>query len=174
MSEFESSRKQSEVLCERIFDSLIKFRRNDFSALELRSLWPHCTRVHCRTKCRFLCYSTPTAWPFFEHFDNPTGQVFPVRRSQPHVEASCSYRRLASLLHASFSRDCLAAPGTTVSEQVVVQNGLGAGNPNKNKICYKCQQEGHVRDHYPHGNDCPHSLASQIARDCPQTAEFAA
>jgi len=55
------------------------------------------------------------------------------------------------------SRDCLAAPGTTVSEQTVVSNGLPAvGNPNKSKICYKCQQEGH------------------IARDCPQIAEFAA
>ena len=36
-------------------------------------------------------------------------------------------------------RDCLAAPGTTVDTPVAV------GNPNKNKTCYKCQQEGHVR-----------------------------
>jgi hypothetical protein len=36
------------------------------------------------------------------------------------------------------SRDCLAAPGSTVDSAV-------APNPNKNKTCYKCQQEGHVR-----------------------------
>lgn len=38
-------------------------------------------------------------------------------------------------------RDCLAAPGTTLAEST----GSGAvGNPNKNKTCYKCHQEGHV------------------------------
>ena len=40
-----------------------------------------------------------------------------------------------------FLRDCLAAPGTTVTDGA----GTGTvGNPNKNKTCYKCQQEGHV------------------------------
>ena len=39
-------------------------------------------------------------------------------------------------------RDCLAAPGTTVADGAAPS---GTGNPNKNKTCYKCQQEGHVR-----------------------------
>ncbi|KAF8520667.1 hypothetical protein JB92DRAFT_2675075, partial [Gautieria morchelliformis] len=37
---------------------------------------------------------------------------------------------------------CLAAPGTTVADQTVVSNG-GAPS-NKDKICYKCSQQGHV------------------------------
>lgn len=62
-----------------------------------------------------------------------------------------------------------------MSEQTVVSNGLPAvGNPNKSKICYKCQQEGHVRSYlvrmiYDYSED-----NGQIARDCPQIAEFAA
>ena len=40
----------------------------------------------------------------------------------------------------AFLRDCLAAPGTTVSDTGI----SAAGNPNKSKTCYKCQQEGHV------------------------------
>ncbi|OJT12571.1 hypothetical protein TRAPUB_10895 [Trametes pubescens] len=35
------------------------------------------------------------------------------------------------------ARDCLAPPGTTA------ETGVHVGNPNKNKTCYKCQQEGH-------------------------------
>lgn len=42
-----------------------------------------------------------------------------------------------------FVRDCLAAPGTTVAD-----TGVPVGNPNKNKTCYKCQQEGHVSDRF--------------------------
>ncbi|KAI0832756.1 hypothetical protein BC628DRAFT_348835 [Trametes gibbosa] len=38
------------------------------------------------------------------------------------------------------ARDCLAPPGTAA------ETGVHVGNPNKNKTCYKCQQEGHVRD----------------------------
>jgi len=52
------------------------------------------------------------------------------------------------------SRDCLAAPGTTVSDQTVVSNGVAPSN--KEKICYKCSQQGH------------------IARECPQNAEYVA
>ncbi|KAH9947221.1 hypothetical protein B0H21DRAFT_692394 [Amylocystis lapponica] len=37
------------------------------------------------------------------------------------------------------ARDCLAAPGATILDTVAV-----GGNPNKNKTCYKCQQEGHA------------------------------
>jgi len=54
------------------------------------------------------------------------------------------------------SRDCLAAPGTTVSEVIVTNGNSNAGNSNgnKSKTCYRCQQEGH------------------IARDCPTLSEF--
>ena len=45
----------------------------------------------------------------------------------------------AKLTLAVRDRDCLAAPGTTVAD-----TGAPVGNPNKNKTCYKCQQEGHV------------------------------
>ena len=41
-------------------------------------------------------------------------------------------------------RDCLAAPGTTVADQTVVSNGVAPSN--KDKICYKCSQQGHVRN----------------------------
>jgi len=53
------------------------------------------------------------------------------------------------------SRDCLAPPGTTVSDQVATNNQSG-GHNSRSKTCYRCQQEGH------------------IARDCPQSAEVAA
>lgn len=49
------------------------------------------------------------------------------------------------------SKDCLAAPGTSVADQKIISNGGG----HKDKICYKCSQQGH------------------IARECPQTAEYA-
>ncbi|TFK43567.1 hypothetical protein BDQ12DRAFT_675186 [Crucibulum laeve] len=49
------------------------------------------------------------------------------------------------------ARDCLAAPGTTMND---IPTGPAAGNINKSKTCYKCQQEGH------------------IARECPENAEF--
>ncbi|KAI0787182.1 hypothetical protein BC629DRAFT_1288392 [Irpex lacteus] len=39
------------------------------------------------------------------------------------------------------ARDCLAAPGTTIVDGAPV----APANPNRNKTCYKCQQEGHVR-----------------------------
>ena len=60
-----------------------------------------------------------------------------------------------------FCRDCLAAPGTTVAD-----TGAPVGNPNKNKTCYKCQQEGHVSDRVsrlstlPDPYDDPRSLAT--------------
>jgi len=38
-------------------------------------------------------------------------------------------------------RDCLAAPGNMMD---TTPTGPAAGNLNKNKTCYKCQQEGHV------------------------------
>ncbi|KAA1477298.1 hypothetical protein DENSPDRAFT_741583, partial [Dentipellis sp. KUC8613] len=38
------------------------------------------------------------------------------------------------------ARDCLAAPGIAD----VGLNGMPPANLNKNKTCYKCQQEGHV------------------------------
>lgn len=40
------------------------------------------------------------------------------------------------------SRDCLAAPGNMID----ATSNISAGSIlNKNKTCYKCQQEGHVR-----------------------------
>lgn len=42
------------------------------------------------------------------------------------------------------ARDCLAAPGTTMNDSL--PTGPAAGNLNKSKTCYKCQQEGHVSD----------------------------
>ncbi|KZV87347.1 hypothetical protein EXIGLDRAFT_620761, partial [Exidia glandulosa HHB12029] len=50
------------------------------------------------------------------------------------------------------SRDCLAPPGTQVTDQNLVTTAPAAGVV-KSKVCYKCQQEGH------------------IARECPQNAE---
>ncbi|KAF8897501.1 hypothetical protein BD779DRAFT_1465674 [Infundibulicybe gibba] len=49
------------------------------------------------------------------------------------------------------ARDCLAAPGTLMSDSTPTGP---AANLMKNKTCYKCQMEGH------------------IARDCPENAEF--
>jgi len=40
-------------------------------------------------------------------------------------------------------RDCLAAPGTLAVHDSI-PTGPSAANINKNKTCYKCQQEGHV------------------------------
>ena len=40
-----------------------------------------------------------------------------------------------------FFRDCLASPGNMMD---AIPTGPAAGNLNKNKTCYKCQQEGHV------------------------------
>ena len=39
------------------------------------------------------------------------------------------------------SRDCLASSGNMMD---AIPTGPAAGNLNKNKTCYKCQQEGHV------------------------------
>jgi cellular nucleic acid-binding protein len=49
------------------------------------------------------------------------------------------------------AKDCLATPGAVND---ATPTGPAAGNLNKNKTCYKCQQEGH------------------IARDCPGNGEF--
>ena len=67
-----------------------------------------------------------------------------VNNSQLYIPGGrskvCSGPPLFVSLHfLCFSRDCLAAPGTTVAD-----TGAAVGNPNKNKTCYKCQQEGHV------------------------------
>lgn len=77
--------------------------------------------------------------------------------------------RLNSLLH----RDCLAAPGTTVADQTVVANGVVPNN--KEKICYKCSQQGHVCHTVltvPLTSQL--TIHLQIARECPQNAEFVA
>ncbi|KAI0658497.1 hypothetical protein C8Q70DRAFT_992039 [Cubamyces menziesii] len=64
------------------------------------------------------------------------------------------------------ARDCLAPPGTTAAEAVV-----HVGNPNKNKTCYKCQQEGHVSVNYRSRAALLEAyLTLQIARDCPENA----
>ncbi|TDL30007.1 hypothetical protein BD410DRAFT_710730, partial [Rickenella mellea] len=91
---------------------------------------------------------------------NPNG-AFPSRAPPPGRSLNTSALppvkcfRCGGLNH--MSKACLAPPGTTVSEQAIVSNvQVGSGNPNKGKICYKCQQEGH------------------IARECPQNAEFVA
>ncbi|KAJ3510617.1 hypothetical protein NLJ89_g4565 [Agrocybe chaxingu] len=44
------------------------------------------------------------------------------------------------------ARDCLAAPGTIAHDNV--PTGPAAANINKNKTCYKCQQEGHQKELY--------------------------
>lgn len=60
-------------------------------------------------------------------------------------------------------RDCLAAPGTFMND---VPTGPAAGNLNKSKTCYKCQQEGHVSDNLLHLRDsltyCPSADCSRL------------
>jgi hypothetical protein len=45
------------------------------------------------------------------------------------------------------SRDCLAPAGTTAGKEFHIDPSIPTGpamSMNKNKTCYKCQQEGHV------------------------------
>ncbi len=82
----------------------------------------------------------------------------------------CISNSAVSFSSCCLHRDCLAAPGTTVAD-----TGAPVGNPNKNKTCYKCQQEGHVSS--PLSDTCSSLTFSgtmQIARDCPENADYAA
>jgi hypothetical protein len=58
------------------------------------------------------------------------------------------------------ARDCLAAPGTTMNDSI--PTGPAAGNLNKSKTCYKCQQEGHVSNL----SRCPFLLSDLNAPPC--------
>jgi hypothetical protein len=106
----------------------------------------------CRGHRRFRI-SRPAPWTVSEYVYSPAGQMLPVRWSQPYGQV-----RFLSMFgrHVVFivSRDCLAAPGTTIDS--------GVGNPNKNKTCYKCQQEGHVRCHA----SPPNTRFSLLYPDC--------
>lgn len=53
-----------------------------------------------------------------------------------------------------------------------IPTGPAAGNLNKNKTCYKCQQEGHVSNLSQSAQPFV-TFNSQIARDCPENADFA-
>lgn len=75
------------------------------------------------------------------------------------------------LLKCYLLRDCLAAPGTTLNENI--PTGPAAANVNKNKTCYKCQQEGHVCFQSLVLSPSPLTMLDfQIARECPEVAEF--
>ncbi|TFY60508.1 hypothetical protein EVG20_g7391 [Dentipellis fragilis] len=93
---------------------------------------------------------SPRARP--EHVDAPTCEMLPLRRPQSYGEVTIISCKRRPAPDAICFRDCLAAPGTAD----VGLNGIAPANLNKNKTCYKCQQEGH------------------IARDCPENAEYAA
>lgn len=77
------------------------------------------------------------------------------------------------ILHGVGCRDCLAAAG---ADGAAINGGAGAGFT-KSKTCYKCQQEGHVRLLILEPRSSVRSADGlrlpQIARDCPDNAEYA-
>lgn len=103
---------------------------------ELRSFRPHCACLPQQRGLGWIRFPRTSPWTFPEYVHFAPGQVLSLRRPQPHGKVDfCAYD-----MHISVHlvcRDCLAAPGTTVADGAV-------GSHNKNKTCYKCQQEGHV------------------------------
>ncbi|KAH7103227.1 hypothetical protein BKA62DRAFT_616656 [Auriculariales sp. MPI-PUGE-AT-0066] len=76
-------------------------------------------------------------------------QFTPVQRPAQYVPRSANAAPVKCFRCGGFnhmSRDCLAQPGTQIAEQTVVTTA--PSTVPKTKVCYRCQQEGHVRSYH--------------------------
>ncbi|EJD01647.1 uncharacterized protein FOMMEDRAFT_30286 [Fomitiporia mediterranea MF3/22] len=71
-------------------------------------------------------------------------KMLQVRRSKPYIKVSAWIIATGSNFDVK-SSNCLAPPGTTVTDQVIVTSGPPAGS-NAPKSCYKCHETGHNVD----------------------------